>query len=244
LNRSRKQKILAGAAVAALIAGGTIAAVAGTGGDSGSRARGTAAGRAPQLPPHGDLAVAAAYLGIAPARLLDDLRSAQTLAQVASATKGRSVAGLIDRIVAAREATLAAAARSGQITAAQEKGAIASLRARVRVRVNRVGGYPTAVGRRAVAAPAAAAAYLGISQTRLRDELRAGKTLAELANGARGKSASGLIAAIVADTKARLAIAVAAGRLTPASEKLLLARLQRRIATEVNGPRGEGASGR
>jgi hypothetical protein len=208
-----------------------------TGDDDGASAgRGASrAGPAPRLPPHGDLAIAVAYLGITPARLLADLRSGKTLAQVAGATNGRSVSGLVDRIVAARETALAGAVASGGLTPAQEKADLASLRTRVAARVSRVGGYRSAVGQRAVPAPAAAAAYLGISQARLRVELRTGQTLAQLADGTKGKSAGGLIAAIVADTKARLDVAVAAGRLTPASEQALLGRQQQRIAAEVNG---------
>lgn len=45
---------------------------------------------------------------------------------------------------------------------------------------------------------AAAASYLGISESTLRSDLQSGKTLAEIANATSGKSASGLIAALVA----------------------------------------------
>jgi hypothetical protein len=231
--------MLVAGVLAALILGAVITVLATSGGDhKSSQGPGSPAARhgtVPRLGRRGDLAVAVAYLGLAPAQLLDALRSGKTLAQVARVTRGRSVAGLIDRIVAARKAALAQAVASGGLTSAQERAALIGVRARVTVRVNRVGGYPSAVGRRSPAAPAAAAAYLGISQAQLRAELRSGKTLAQLASGTGGKSAGGLIAAIVADTKARLAAAVAAGSLTPASQKLLLANLDRRVATEVNG---------
>jgi hypothetical protein len=238
-NRSSKQKMLAAAALAVLIAGGIVAAVLATGQDHSAPQRrgtiGSGSAQTPRLARNGDLAIAATYLAVTPARLIGELRSGKALAQVAGATKGRSATGLIDRIVAAREATLAAAVASGQLTSAQEKTAITSLRGRVAARVSRVGGYQSAVGRRAVPAPAVTAAYLGLAQAQLRAELRSGRTLAQLANGLRGKSAGGLIAAIVADTKARLAVAVRAGTLTPANERPLLQRLQQRIATEVNG---------
>lgn len=45
---------------------------------------------------------------------------------------------------------------------------------------------------------AAAASYLGISESTLQSDLKSGKTLAEVANATSGKSASGLIAALVA----------------------------------------------
>jgi hypothetical protein len=49
--------------------------------------------------------------------------------------------------------------------------------------------------------PAAAATYLGISRSALQTQLQAGKTLAQIANATSGKSAAGLIAALVADAK-------------------------------------------
>jgi hypothetical protein len=48
---------------------------------------------------------------------------------------------------------------------------------------------------------AAAAAYLGITQDALVTQLQSGKTLAQIANATSGKSAAGLIAALVADAK-------------------------------------------
>ena len=51
---------------------------------------------------------------------------------------------------------------------------------------------------------AAGAAYLGISQQSLFVELRAGKTLAEIANATNGKSAEGLIEALVKDAETGL----------------------------------------
>ena len=47
----------------------------------------------------------------------------------------------------------------------------------------------------------AAATYLGITTTDLLTQLQAGKTLAEIANATSGKSADGLIAALLADAK-------------------------------------------
>lgn len=54
---------------------------------------------------------------------------------------------------------------------------------------------------------AAAAAYLGISQSELQTDLQKGETLAQVANATSGKSASGLVAALVADAKSHLAAA-------------------------------------
>ncbi|HEV7586437.1 MAG TPA: hypothetical protein VGO14_11725 [Solirubrobacteraceae bacterium] len=235
--RSRRQKTLLAVAIGALIAGTIVAVIAATGdgGRKGSSATTGAGGQAGQPALNGDLKVAVAYLEVPPAKLLESLRSGRTLAQVADSTPGRSAKGLVDRIVATRKAALAAAVRAGGLKPAQESAALASLRTRVRTRVGRVGGYPSAVGRLSGRPSAAAAAYLGITQAKLRSQLRGGRTLAQLAHATPGRSASGLMAAIVADTKSRLAASVAAGGLTAAREKLLLANLEQRVAAEVRG---------
>src|ERR1051325_3590178 len=62
----------------------------------------------------------------------------------------------------------------------------------------------------------AVATYLGLSQTQLFSELQSGKTLAQIANATSGKSASGLIDAMVAQQKSDLDAAVKAGRITQA----------------------------
>jgi hypothetical protein len=238
-NRSRRQKTLAVVAAGAVIAGATVAVIAATdGGTSKSPSPiSDANGRAGQPALSGDLKAAVAYLGVSPAKLLQELRSGRTLAQVADSTPGRSAAGLVDQIVATRKAALAAAVRAGGLRPAQESAALASLRGRVRIRIARAGGYPVAVGRLGGRASAAAAAYLGVPRAQLRAELRAGRTLAAVAQATRGKSASGLIAAIVSGARLRLDASVAAGRLTAAREKLLLAMLERRVAAQVSSAR-------
>ena len=51
---------------------------------------------------------------------------------------------------------------------------------------------------------AAAATYLGISQSTLQSDLQSGKTLAQIADATSGKSASGLIAALVTQEESEL----------------------------------------
>jgi hypothetical protein len=232
-NRSRRYKTLVAAVLAAVIAGATVAVIAATDGGS-SKGRAGRNGQAAQPAPSGDLKVAVAYLGLPAAKLLEELRSGRTLAQVADSTPGRSATGLIDQIVATRRAALATAVKAGGLTAAKERAALASLHSRVGTRVRRAGSYPGAVGRLPVRTLAAAAAYLGVSPARLRRELRAGRTLAQVAKATPGKSAAAMIAALVADTKARLSASVAAGGMTAAREKLLLANIEQRVAAEVN----------
>jgi hypothetical protein len=87
------------------------------------------------------------------------------------------------------------------------------------------------------AAPLAAAArYLGLTDSQLFTQLRSGKTLAGLAT-AHGKSVSGLEQAITAAAKAELDKAVANKRITSAQEQKALSRLAARIRNVVSGTR-------
>src|SRR5689334_9751945 len=56
---------------------------------------------------------------------------------------------------------------------------------------------------------AAAAGYLGVSTSELRGELRSGKSLAQVANSTSGKSAKGLVEAVVTSERSRLSSALA-----------------------------------
>jgi hypothetical protein len=79
----------------------------------------------------------------------------------------------------------------------------------------------------------AAAGYIGVTETELRTQLESGKSLAQVAKD-HGKTADGLVAALVADAKQKLDTAVSAKRLTPAQADEMLAGLKQRIANLVN----------
>src|SRR5207248_9213724 len=83
----------------------------------------------------------------------------------------------------------------------------------------------------------AAAAYLGITSAQLRSDLQSGQTPAQVANATSGKSAAGLIAALVTHETAELDAAVAAGKLTSAQEQAMVANLQQRFTDLANGVR-------
>jgi hypothetical protein len=230
MSRSLKQKIAARAAVAVVLAGGAVAAVTATG-QSTSYAPAAARQSAPRTARR-DLAPAASYLVLTIAQLQSDLGSGETLAQVADATSGKSAAGLIEALVAARKQKLTAAA--------------ATLTKRVTAEVNRRGGpgSPVARGatrpgwRRLFAAPTrlgfVAAAYLGTPVAQLQSDLKSGETLAQVANATNGRSEAGLIEALVAARRARLSAAVAAGNLTPTKAGTIGSKLTRRVTRLVN----------
>jgi hypothetical protein len=81
--------------------------------------------------------------------------------------------------------------------------------------------------------PAAIASYLGLTPAQLRAQLRAGKTLAQIAV-AQGKTVAGLEDAIYKDVQTHLDQAVANGRLTSAQEQAMLAQLKAHLDDIVN----------
>jgi hypothetical protein len=242
IRRISQRKLALAAGLLLLIAGGTLAGV--TAGDQGKAKHGALARAAtqPATPGErvtpgqrapaakgaraGDLMVAASYLGLSVQQLKQDLRSGQSLAQIANARPGRSASGLIDMLVAAERKRLSALS--------------ASVVQRVTAEVNRRGGrasraLPEQRARsRLFAGPPrlllVAAKYLGLSPRQLRGELRSGQSLAQIADGlGGGRSAAGLKDALLAAARARLTAAVSAGRLTKARADVIGSRLQRRL---------------
>jgi hypothetical protein len=80
---------------------------------------------------------ATSYLGLSAVQLRSDLRSGKSLAQVANSTSGKSEAGLVQAIVAARKTALAADVSAGAVTQAHESAELPKLVRRVTARVQR-----------------------------------------------------------------------------------------------------------
>ncbi len=235
VRRSVRQKVVAGAAVALVLAGGAFAAVSATGQANGHRhAQGPHGSR--HLRPH-DLDAAAAYLGISTGQLSSELGSSKSLAQIADAHAGKSAQGVVEAIVAARRARLAKLSsslpkrvgaevnRTGRPGASGDEGAG---KGRGPQRASQLGLF-TAAGHLGTVA----GEYLGIAPTQLSSELGSGKTLAQIADAAPGKSTAGLIAALVAAKQQRLSGRLAEGRLTKARDAHRAKRLHRRMSTLV-----------
>jgi polyhydroxyalkanoate synthesis regulator phasin len=175
----------------------------------------------------------AGYLGLSESELRTQLEAGQTLAQIAAA-QGRSVDGLKDVIYAKAKSELDQAVADGKLTASQEQTMLAKLESNLDDIVNRTGppeGKEVG-GVRIVAT--AVAGYLGLSEDELRTQVESGKSLAEIATD-QGKSVDGLKAAILADAKDNLDQAVAAGKLTDAQAKAMLAELTSHVDDLVNG---------
>jgi len=78
-----------------------------------------------------------------------------------------------------------------------------------------------------------------VTEAQLRTQLENGKSLAQVAKD-HGKTADGLVAALVADAKQKLDKAVSAKRITQAQADEMLTRLKQRIADLVNATGGAG----
>jgi hypothetical protein len=87
---------------------------------------------------------------------------------------------------------------------------------------------------RAAGEVAVAARYLGLPPAQLRSKMRSGESLAQIANATHGKSAAGLVAALVAQTSARQGSAPGASSLSPSARRERLERLRRRIERKAH----------
>ena len=197
-------------------------------------------------------AAIATYLGLTSDQIRADLKSGETLAQIATA-QGKTVAGLEAAIVADATTNLDAAVTAGKLTSAQEAAMLANLKAHVDDMVNSTGppagmkGGPAGHGPGGPGggpASQAVATYLGITVSALQSDLKGGQTLEQVAT-AQGKTVAGLEAAILADAKSHLDAAVTAGKLTSAQETTMLADLTSHVADIVNstGPPAGGPGG-
>ena len=147
----------------------------------------------------------AARLGIAPEKLRQAFKDAITARVDAAVTAGKLTpeqgAKLKERLANANGLGLRLRGRLAMKHPALVRG--------IRARAHRLGPVTK---------------YLGITPQELRSELRAGKSLAQIAT-AHGKTVDGVVDAVVAPAKARLDRAVANGHLTRQRADELLGRL-------------------
>lgn len=186
------------------------------------------------------LAVLMLALGATSAPAADKPSVADDVAQRLGITSERLQAAFKASLTARVDAALAA----GKLTpeqAAKLKERIAGAKglglgvkrgfaAKQRALVKRVGAKTKSLG--------AAADYLGLTREELRTELQGGKSLAQVAT-AEGKTVDGLVSAILAPVKERLAKAVSANRLTQQRADELLERLTDRVEKRVARSRGD-----
>ena len=166
---------------------------------------------------------AATYIGITVDQLRTELGTTKSLADVAVA-HGKTRDGLIQALMAAEQTNIT--------TLVDQKGAPQG----------RGPGGPGRPGDRGVIGDsfAAAATYLGTTTADLRTKTQAGQTLAQIAAATAGKSRDGLVAALTADAKAKIAAAQAAGTITADQATQLGNGLADRITRLVDSTRPAG----
>jgi UDP-N-acetylmuramate-alanine ligase len=197
---------------------------------------GAAAGGAKHRAPGVLLKAAVQYLGVSRAELLKDARAGQTLAQIATA-HGKSVDGLEAAMLAAVKTKLDAAVSAGKLTAAREQAKLARAEKLVERLVNSKLGAKA--GKRLGAKAGVlrvSAKYIGVTPKALAAELKAGKSLAQVA-AAHGKTAAGLKEALLKPVKAKLDKAVASGRITAVQAQARLDKLSARLDQLINKTR-------
>ena len=168
---------------------------------------------------------AATYIGITEAQLRTELGTDKSLADVAVA-HGKTRDGLIAALMAAQQQTIA--------TLVDQKG-IGARPNPANGRGPGPGGFGRGPGARVTGdSEAAAAAYLGTTEADLETKIRAGQTLAQIANATPGKSRDGLVSALVADATAKIDAAQKAGTITADQATQLKSNLSTRIAREVD----------
>ena len=218
----RTGRLIAAGAALALVAGGGAAYAAGTSHAAKKAGRGTI------------VHAVAGYLGLTPAQLRADLVKGQSLAQIANA-QHKSVSGLEQTIETALKTRLDAAVAAGKLSSTQEATILEAVSSRLDKLVNAT--HPAVKARIGARLRRGlirvTANYLGVTPAQRRTELKAGKTLAQVATE-HGRTVAGLEQAIETAAKTRLDKAVTAGKLSGAQEQKVLSRLQSRLDKLVN----------
>lgn len=193
------------------------------------------------------LATAAKYLGLDESDLRDKLESGQSLAAIAKA-QSKDLAGLEQAILDAAKADLDKAVAAKELTQSQADDILANLKSHIANVANGTLRFRGPDGQRGPrrAGPhvgagkqlAAAATYLGLSESDLRTKLKAGDSLADVAK-AQSKDVAGLQDAIVAAEKADLDKAVAAKKLTQSQADEILGAVKDHVGDLVDAKPGD-----
>lgn len=164
---------------------------------------------------------ASSYLGIGLNTVRQRLRNGETLEEIADSTAGHSSGALVGAIVAERAAQL----HEQGATPAQTAAAVRRLRARLRRQLRRK--------HRSGALVRSASRYLGIEESALREQLRSGKTLAQVAS-AHGHSRQELIEGVMRGRIATIESLRKHGQISRAEEKSALRLLRVKVVRAVD----------
>ncbi|MEN3282189.1 MAG: hypothetical protein V7607_3329 [Solirubrobacteraceae bacterium] len=191
------------------------------------------------------LAAAAKYLGLSEADLRSQLDAGKSLADVAKA-QSKDLDGLEQAILTAAKSDLDKAVTDKQLTQSQADDVYNRLKDNIADMVNgqlrmhfRGGpGGPGVRGPFGADSLAAAAKYLGLTDSALQDKLHNGQSLADVAK-AQSKDLGGLEQAILAAQKTELDKAVSDKKLTQSQADDIYNGLKSRIDDVVNGKPGD-----
>jgi hypothetical protein len=191
------------------------------------------------------LAAAAKYLGLSESALRDQLNDGKSLADVAKA-QSKDLAGLQQAILAAAKADLDKAVSDKRLTQSQADDVYSRLKSNIDDMVNGQlrlrglgrGDRPHLLARPFGADLDAAAKYLGLSESALRDQLNDGKSLADVAK-AQSKDVDGLQQALLAAIKSDLDKAVSDKKLTQSQADDVYERSKDHIDDIVNRKPGD-----
>ena len=167
------------------------------------------------------MSAAATYIGITADQLRTELGTDKSLADIAVA-HGKTRDGLIQALVAASQTSIT--------TLVDQKG----------IGAQRGPGERSVIGDQF----SVAATYIGTTTADLRTKMQAGQTLAQIAAATSGKSRDGLVTALTADAKAKIAAAQTAGTITADQATQLTNDLATRIANFVDSKRPARGPGR
>ncbi|MBX6354086.1 MAG: LysM peptidoglycan-binding domain-containing protein [Thermoflavifilum sp.] len=175
-------------------------------------------------------------LGISVKTLVSDLKSGETLAQIAQ-SKGISEQTLIADLSSDVQHLLDQAVSNGKLTTAQEQSLMKRFDAHVQSLVE---GRLPAAGMRADRRVWLndAAQVIGINRATLLQDLKQGESIAQVAQS-KGISVNALVSKLMAKEKVRLDQKVSSGKLTQAREQQMLKRLQTQLTRWVEHQPGK-----
>ncbi|WAH36545.1 hypothetical protein [Alicyclobacillus dauci] len=229
-----KLKAIIASSIVTLGAVGTVTAFAAT---NGSSANGTNAG-APTATdkqtsqhhrgklPEGTAGIAK-FLGIDEQTLRADLKSGQSLSEIAQG-QNKTEQDLVNFIESSAKSKLDQAVQNGKLTQAQETKRLQALDAHVTQMVEHKGPFVKAgKGDVRKLLPAVAKA-LGVTPQTLMSDLKSGQTISDVAQS-KGVSQSTLVSQLKSDLQNRLDKLVGSGKLTAAKEQTILSNFDNHI---------------
>jgi len=193
---------------------------------------------------HG-LKIAAETIKLEPKALARELRSGKSIADVAT-EHGVDPHTVITALVDAATTKINTARTNGKLTDEQATKLLANLNERVTNAVEHKGPFAAhgrraqRLRRRARAGGKLAATTIGVDAKALRDELRSGKSIAEVATE-HGVDPNTVVTALVDAATAKINAAKAAGKLTDEQATRLLANLNERVSRFVQHQFGAAA---